>query len=112
MTWYKQSKTEHLNKKHISKLYDGTNIYMVEGGYVRDNYDVDFVYGGHHLAYDFIPENEIWIERHDTDKHDTLAIMAHEIIEYLDMKYKHEPYAKAHKKALEGEKEVRKETPI
>jgi len=108
--WYKIAK-EKLEKEYVGTTdKDKVKVYLVNGGYIRDNKDVDFVWGGHNLVYDFIPKNEIWIERHDTDKHDMDAIIEHEIVEYLQMKYKHEGYEDAHSDALKEEKKFRKET--
>ena len=89
------------------QLEDGTKVFLVNGGYVRDNFDVDWVWGGHHFVYKWIPEDEIWVERHESDPHDTIALITHVVIEYKNMKYKKEKYPKAHENASLKEKQVR-----
>ena len=103
--------SNQLDKQFIKTLDDGTNIFLVNGGFVRDHFDVDYVLGGHGYVYSFIPKNEIWVERHDTDMHDMESIIAHEVQEYIDMKFKHEKYEPAHADALKTEKKIRRLTP-
>jgi len=75
-------------KKEWGKIWDGTTVYIVDGTYVRDHYDVDFVMGGHGYVYaTYIPKNEIWLENMVRSEDDALDL-AHEIIEYILMKYK------------------------
>lgn len=50
------------------KLYSGEacphglHIVLVDGTHVRNKYDSDFSQGGNGFAYDFVPEDEIWID--------------------------------------------------
>jgi len=69
-------------------------IEFVDGQKVRDEYDQDFTMGGHHYRYDFIPENEVWIEKEKEE--DMLATIVHELTERTAMKYLGEDYDKAH----------------
>ena len=52
--------------KNISKqllyTYGQYNVYLVKGFAVRDKYKTDFIEGGNHSAYEWIPQGEIWIE--------------------------------------------------
>lgn len=98
---------QKLEKKIIHTLLDGTKVCLVNGGYVRDNWDDDFIRGGHGYAYRFIPKDEIWIEKMENKK-DQADILGHELDEWYDMKYKHKKYEPAHKDALKIETEIRK----
>jgi hypothetical protein len=92
-----------LNKRLINTIWDSIKIFIVDGAYVRDNYDADFLLGGHYVVYKFIPENEIWIEAAD----DMEENLAHELFELLLMKYCKIGYNEAHLKALSIEKVLR-----
>jgi hypothetical protein len=58
---------ESLDKKFLFKLWDGREVYEVNGNYIRSNDigedHIDFCEGGHWLAFKYIPEPEIWVER-------------------------------------------------
>ena len=111
MSWF--TKASHsLDKQFIGTVNNGKiRIFLVNGGFVRDQLDTDFVWGGHSLAYKFIPDGEIWLERHDSDEHDLVSILAHELDEYIEMKYNHKSYEDAHAMALKLEKLVRRDIP-
>lgn len=84
-------------KRLWGKLWDGTEIYVVDGPYVREQYFVDYVEGGHGYVYTWIPKNEIWIEDM-MDPIDQALNLLHEIYEYTLMKYtKIKTYDEAHK---------------
>jgi hypothetical protein len=44
------------------KLENGTSVWIVNGRLVRSVFDIDFTEGGHDYVYEFVPENEIWID--------------------------------------------------
>jgi hypothetical protein len=116
LNWYKISSSEKLNKQFIGNTHspghkDNLKVFFVNGNYVRDNFETDFVLGSNSCADNFIPDGEVWIEKSDTSLHDIVSIIAHEISEYYEMKYKHLPYEKAHQIALNIEKNVREKTP-
>lgn len=98
-----------LNKEQIDKLFDGTKVYLVDGEHIRNTMGVEgtaFVYGGHGYIYDFIPKDEIWIER--TLKPEEQKYWGvHELFEWVLMKYLKYPYEKAHPKANSMEHTVR-----
>ena len=107
MSWYSKNR-ETLGKTYVGAIDDGrVKLFLVNGGYIRDNLTVDFVWGGHGYAYDFIPNNEIWVERHDTDEHDLIGILAHEIFEFMQMRDKGLKYEKAHALASKFEAKIR-----
>lgn len=75
-------------------LWD-VKVWNVSGQRVRDLYKTDFIEGGHHYVYPWIPESEIWIDDF-TDKKEKPQILVHEFIERKLMKEKHLSYNKAH----------------
>ena len=44
------------------KLKTGISVYIVNGRLVRSVFDIDFTEGGHDYVYEFVPENEVWID--------------------------------------------------
>src|SRR3989344_8470396 len=55
----------HLKKPYIKKrgkIFNFT-VWIVDGDYVRKNLDTNFVNFDHHLIFNFIPENEFWIDK-------------------------------------------------
>jgi len=61
-------------------LSNGVKVWFVKGRLVRSVFDIEFTEGGHEHVYEFIPQNEVWI---DDDIHqDELAfILFHELHE-------------------------------
>lgn len=64
-------------------------FYFVNGAYVRKYKNIDFCLAGHHRRYDFIPDNEFWLERNLLDQTlmqlDMKFDLLHEILENLVM---------------------------
>lgn len=79
--------------------------WLVDGTRIRDDISVDFVGGGHHYVYPWIPEDEIWIAA-DTPEADRAAFLVHELRERALM-IRGEPYESAHEAANQLEKFVR-----
>ena len=44
------------------KLENGVSVWIVNGRLVRSVFDIDFTEGGHDYVYEFVPENEVWID--------------------------------------------------
>jgi hypothetical protein len=44
------------------KLENGVSVWVVNGRLVRSAFDIDFTEGGHDYVYEFVPENEVWID--------------------------------------------------
>jgi hypothetical protein len=87
-------------------LSDGTKVWLVNGEEVRNHSKVDFIEGGHGYVYDFVPDDEIWLENGiDTDE--IPFILYHELTERTLMKDKGMSYDKAHKIASDKEYEAR-----
>lgn len=67
-------------QKSMWKKTDDLTIYLVDGEQIRDHLYLDFTEGGHDLRYDFIPDNEVWIEKmKDPTEHE--FILVHELHE-------------------------------
>ncbi len=79
---------------------------MVDGDAVRDTQFIDFTMGGHHYIYDWIPENEVWIDNRMSDE-DIIATKIHELFERNLMKYAGYEYDAAHDGANMVEKITR-----
>lgn len=43
-------------------LESGLSVWVVDGRLVRSVFDIDFTEGGHDYVYEFVPQNEIWID--------------------------------------------------
>ncbi len=80
-------------------------VWSVRGEVVRDDLDVDFVAGGHHWRYGFIPESEVWIEQTMSTR-DFILTAAHEVIERFMMR-RGLDYDKAHEAANAMERRLR-----
>jgi len=81
---------EHLWKK----LEDGVSVWVVNGRLVRSAYDIDFTAGGHDHVYEFVPENEIWIDD-AIEENERGFVLLHELHEHNRMA-KGMPYSQAH----------------
>jgi hypothetical protein len=95
------------HKHPLGQLSDGTKIFLVDGDFVRNNCDSDYVLGGHGFAYQYIPKDEIWLA-HAESKLDLIAVLSHEATERYLMKERNYDYEKAHQCANIVEGLVRK----
>ncbi len=107
---------QRLGKMELPEYGAGrVRVYDVNGAYVRSVISkkypeaVNFTQGSHWLVADYIPENEIWIDRAiQGQDHD--ATIVHELNEVPAM-YKGMPYEEAHEEvANPAELEVRHDT--
>ena len=90
----------------IRDTTETVNVFLVNGEIVRDLFKTDYVEGGHYYVYDWIPKEEIWIEK--TVHNDEFpVIILHEFLERTLMKYKKFPYVRAHVAASKVEFEHR-----
>jgi hypothetical protein len=62
------------------KLKNGLSVWVVNGRLVRSIFDIDFTAGGHDYVYEFVPENEIWIDD-DIEEIERGFILFHELHE-------------------------------
>lgn len=97
------------DKYKIRKLGEigGWPVFSVNGGEVRNTHQ-DFVCGGNHGRYVWIPQPELWVEQTVGAKPmDTVANAYHEAVEYRRM-LKGVSYDDAHEHADRMEKKLRK----
>jgi predicted transcriptional regulator len=100
------SQNVDIKKTTIFKYKDVT-IMLIDGEEVRNKISVDFTMGGHEFVYDYVPENEVWIEDLKSD-FDKLCTIIHELVErYIMGKYGTE-YEEAHDIATKVEYQIRK----
>ena len=76
------------------KLKKGLSVWIVNGRLVRSVFDIDFTEGGHDYVYEFVPENELWIDD-AIEESERGYILLHELHERNRMA-KGWPYDKAH----------------
>lgn len=80
-------------------------VWLVEGTLIRDSLDIDFIGGGHHERFEWIPENEVWIDV-DTAPDERKLYAVHELLE-RNMMRSGMDYDAAHAKASEMEQQYR-----
>jgi hypothetical protein len=83
------------------RLENGLTIWVVNGRLVRSVFDVDFTAGGHDHVYEFVPENEVWIDD-AIEEEERPYVLLHELHERNRMA-KGWPYSKAHAESSELE---------
>ena len=76
------------------KLENGLSVWIVNGRLVRSVFDIDFTAGGHDYVYEFVPENEVWIDN-DIEETERGYVLLHELHERNRMA-QGLPYSKAH----------------
>jgi hypothetical protein len=87
-------------------LPNGIKYVVVDGPFVRDNFHIDYVEGGHFYRYAFIPEDTIWIED-EMEQLDRIAVGLHETHERFLMKERGWRYDPAHESASNIERKFR-----
>jgi hypothetical protein len=96
-----------------SEKPDIIKVYWVDGFYIRNTISMEFIDGGHGYVYDFIPEDEIWVEDdEDDDLRDEEMDLLHEYTERTLMKYGDDgnvEYEEAHGASNHAERLARKE---
>ncbi len=76
------------------KLENGVSVWIVNGRLVRSVFNIDFTEGGHDHIYEFVPENEVWIDN-DLEEAERGYVLLHELHERNRMAGGW-PYIKAH----------------
>jgi len=77
----------HPDKVHIKilgKTDSGLTIWLINGRLVRSAFFLDFMDGGHHLVYPWVPEKEVWIDN-DLVSVEYPYVILHELHERLLM---------------------------
>jgi len=70
-------------KVHVrlwKKLESPVSVWIVDGRLVRSVFDVDFTEGGHDYVYEFVPQNEVWIDN-DLEEAERPYVLLHELHE-------------------------------
>lgn len=62
------------------KLKNGLAVWVVNGRLVRSVFDIDFTAGGHDYVYEFVPQNEVWIDD-DIEEAERGYVLLHELHE-------------------------------
>jgi hypothetical protein len=79
------------------KLENGVGVWIVNGRLVRSAFDIDFTAGGHDYVYEFVPEDEVWIDD-DIEEQERGYVLLHELHERNRMAAG-SPYSKAHEES-------------
>jgi hypothetical protein len=90
-------------KKYGDMKEEDIEVFYVDGEVVRNKFKSDFIEGGHGFVYQWIPNNEIWIEYGPESTKEAPFILLHEYVERTLMKYKKISYEKAHNIAAKVE---------
>ena len=61
-------------------LNSGVSVWIVDGRLVRSVFDIDFTEGGHDHVYEFVPDNEVWIDN-DLTEAERPYVLLHELHE-------------------------------
>jgi hypothetical protein len=86
----------------------GLEIFLVDGTYIRNNFDSDFVQGGNGQRYRFCPKSELWID--DSIPEEEMPYVAlHECYETFLMSERGYDYERAHDCAKRLENKFRRE---
>jgi len=87
----------HPSKVHQKKLGvtdTGLTVWLINGRLVRSAFFIDFMDGGHHLIYPWVPEKEVWLDD-DLVPKEYPYVLLHELHERMLMA-KGVSYNKAH----------------
>lgn len=74
------------------------SVWSIDGNLVRTLFFIDFTEGGHRYVYDFVPENEVWIDN-DLVAEEIPFVLLHELHERKLMKKLGWEYHRAHRHA-------------
>ena len=88
------------------KLENGVSVWIINGRLVRSAFDIDFTAGGHDYVYEFVPENEVWIDD-DIEEQERGYVLLHELHERNRMAAG-SPYSKAHEESSRIEYHARR----
>jgi len=100
----KENRKELIDKIHkkILKTYSGkVRVWVVDGKLVRSTLYLDFGGGGHDKVFNFVPDNEVWIDD-DISREERKFIILHELHE-RNLMAKGADYPEGHKSATEIE---------
>jgi uncharacterized membrane protein (UPF0127 family) len=109
----KYQKHNSLSQKELANIHlirlkqiNGFDVWVVDGGKIRNKIDIDFTTGGNPGRYKYIPENEIWIDN-SVKPNELKDVILHELTECGLMENKGKSYDTAHDMANEKEMKLR-----
>ena len=85
---------QDVHERLWKKLENGVSVWIVNGRLVRSVFDIDFTAGGHDRVYEFVPQNEVWIDN-DIVEDERGYVLLHELHERNRMATGL-PYSQAH----------------
>jgi hypothetical protein len=71
---------KEVHERLWKKLEKDISVWIVNGRLVRSVFDIDFTEGGHDYVYEFVPENEVWIDD-DIEEKERGYVLLHELHE-------------------------------
>ena len=83
------------------RLDSGVSVWIVNGRLVRSVFDGDYAAGGHDYVYEFVPEDEIWIDD-QVEEQERGYVLLHELHERNRMAQGW-PYSRAHAESSRAE---------
>ena len=105
----KKAQQEGVRLEKLDTVGD-VEVWLADGRLVREKYFIDFTQGGNHERYNWIPDNEIWIDD-DMSLDERSFIIVHEFLERYLMREGNMSYDEAHKHADELEEYLRIHSP-
>lgn len=94
-----------VHEKLWRKLENGVSVWIVNGRLVRSIFDLNYTSGGHDHVYEFVPDNEVWIDN-DIELQERPFILVHELHE-RNLMEKGMTYEEAHEKSSKLEHYLR-----
>ncbi|MBI1872128.1 hypothetical protein HYS10_01780 [Candidatus Collierbacteria bacterium] len=73
-----------VHQKLLGKTDAGLEVWLINGRLVRSSYFIDFVDGGHHYVYPWVPEKEVWLDD-DLSPKEYPYVLLHELNERVRM---------------------------
>jgi hypothetical protein len=95
-----------MHRRLWKKLDNGVSVWIVNARLVRSVFDADFASGGHDHVYEFVPDDEVWIDDTLQAKERPYSLV-HELHE-RNLMLNGMPYAKAHAISSRLEKRCRR----
>ena len=65
-----------VHKRLWKRLESSITVWIISGRLVRSVFDIDFTEGGHDYVYEFVPENEVWIDD-DVEEEERAYVLVH-----------------------------------
>lgn len=93
---------DEIRLKEAARMLDMT-AFIVDGQYIRNNLDPDFTNFGQHYRFNFIPENEFWIDKEHGGDSELPFFLAHLLVEHRLM-----AHGTDYKRALEQANQIEK----